>query len=56
MRGRGTVRERENKIIPCRFGIHQSLCLGLEEREGRKKKCPPHSTLKRNKVFLNKKQ
>jgi hypothetical protein len=28
---------RENKISPCRFGIHQSLRLGLEEREVRKK-------------------
>jgi hypothetical protein len=28
----------------------------MEEREGIKKKCPPHSTSKRVKVFLGKKK
>jgi hypothetical protein len=50
-RGRRTVRERENKKIPCCFGIYQSLCLGLGKK-GRKEKCPPHSTLKRIIYFL----
>jgi hypothetical protein len=38
---RGTMREREKKKFPCRFGICQSLCHMEWGKSGRKKKMSP---------------